>query len=181
MIRWIRKDDRSRFHTWVDEHHQALHRHALWMTGQVELASELVQETFFQAWKVRKSLRDESKVRPWLITILRRALYRELQQSARYAPDALHEEVLAEDSTDLEGLLDLARGLQCLSAAQRELLLLYALHGYSYAEISEQLEIPLGTVMSRLSRARDALRKVVSREGYADNVVPMPRYFGETL
>jgi len=181
MGHWFKQDDKQRFHAWVDEHHRALYRHALWMTGQAELAGELVQETFYQAWKSRRSLPEPGKVRAWLITILRRALYRELQQSARYEPLALRDELLVDEGTDVGGLLDLARGLQSLSAAQRELLLLFALHGYTYAQIGEQLEIPVGTVMSRLARSRAALRAALEREGDAGKVVPLVRHFSEKL
>jgi RNA polymerase sigma-70 factor (ECF subfamily) len=164
----------DRFPIWIDRHHQALYRHALWMTAQPDLALELVQETFYQAWESRHSLRDERRVLPWLLTILRRAAIREYRarcRSERQA-EALRTELPDEGcEQDLQDMLDLAQALEGLSAAQRDILLRYALHGFSYEEIGEQLSIPIGTVMSRISRARQALRRQMDQAPpAADNI-----------
>lgn len=164
----------ERFPVWIDRHHQALYRHALWMTGQRELALELVQETFYQAWESRRNLRDEGSVLPWLLTILRRAAIRE--HRARYRCERQADALRAElppggGEQDLQDMLDLAQALEGLSAAQRDILLRYALHGFSYEEIGKQLSIPIGTVMSRISRARQALRRHMDRDPpAADNI-----------
>ena len=153
----------EQFKQWVKQHNAALYRHAWWMTGSKELAKDLVQDTFFQAWKYRTSLREENKALAWLITILRRLVYKESANKTQHSLSP--EEMLSESNSDLlltpnnntDEIIDLTRQLNSLNSSQREILLLYALHGFTYEEIAEQLEIPQGTVMSRISRARKAM------------------------
>ncbi len=148
--------DKTRFTTWIRTHQASLYRHAYWMTGDADLAADLVSETYYQAWKDRAGLREEAKVLPWLLSILRHSTYREF---SRRQPVLEHDEAHAlAPEHERDALIDLARLLGEQSPAHREILLLHALHGFSYEEIGEQLELPLGTVMSRLSRARKALR-----------------------
>ena len=162
------------FVQWIDNHHAALFKHAFWMTGNRALAEDLVQETFYQAWKSRHSIDDQENPLPWLITVLRRSVYKELHQ-ARLDATALSEQHLEYESClsedDLDTLVDLGNGLMSLSARQRELLLLYSLHGFTYEQISQQLHIPIGTVMSRIARARDTLRAFYEKDK-SEKVVP---------
>lgn len=122
---------------------------------------DMVQEAFFQAWLSMESLQDSSKALPWLLTILRRTVYREQRCSYRHAETVaqLHQMDTRVTQTDAYPLMEIYSALESLSPNQREVFLLHHLHGFSYEEISTQLEIPLGTVMSRLSRARDTLQK----------------------
>jgi len=152
---------KEKFSNWIDEYHRALYRHALWMTGDTELAADVVQETYHLAWLSIKTLKDEARVFPWLLTILRRTTFRE------YKREIQHEKLVADlcslhqsnGSSSLEyELLDLSRALGMLSTSYRETLLLYALDGFSYQEIAEQMNIPIGTVMSRISRARELIK-----------------------
>lgn len=157
------KEDKQRFVDWIDRHHERLYRHALWMTGEVQLACDLVQETYYQAWKGRRQLRDPDRALAWLLTILRRNAFK---ASSMQAPPmiTLRDLGCSEGELSLDELLDLMRGLQELRPSERDILLLYALHGFSYREIGDQLQIPVGTVMSRLSRARAVLRKNMQRD-----------------
>jgi RNA polymerase sigma-70 factor (ECF subfamily) len=156
--------EKQKFTNWIDRYHGPLFKHALWMTGNRSLAEELVQETFYQAWKSRHGIENDSQPLAWLLTILRRAVYKEHQHaralSAGFAQDSIDSPAVE----DPEALLDLGRGLLSLSARQRDILLLHALHGFSYEQIGEQLNIPVGTVMSRISRARQALRGFYAAE-----------------
>ena len=122
---------------------------------------DMVQEAFFQAWLSMESLQDSRKALPWLLTILRRTIYREQRCSYRHAETVaqLQQMDTRVTQTDAYPLLEIYSALGSLSPNQREVFLLHHLHGFSYEEISSQLEIPLGTVMSRLSRARDTLQK----------------------
>ncbi len=152
------------FKQWIVQHHESVYRHAFWMTSNIDLAKDLVQDTYYQAWKHRTSLHDEKKVLPWLLTILRRIVYKEYQHPNRKLTslDTLVELdlVATTPNENIDEMIDLERELNSLSMSQREILLLYALHGFTYDEISEQLEIPTGTVMSRLSRARKAMNDI---------------------
>jgi len=132
------------------------------MTGNPDNAMDAVQETFYQAWLSIDKLQNKDKVLPWLITILRRAVYREQRYQYRQV------EVLAQLSltetelptSDAYSLVAIYDMLDKLSMQHREVFLLFYLHGFSYEEISESLKIPAGTVMSRLARARAALQKL---------------------
>lgn len=165
------------FKRWIDAHYQALYRHALWMVGETELAADLVQETYYQAWKGRHALRDESKAFSWLLTILRRGIFQEYGRASRQRVGL--SELGAQAQTlvqagDTGGLIDLARAFQRLSPSHREMILLTTLHGMSYTDIGAQLNIPIGTVMSRLARAREELAQALhATERPANNVVPL--------
>lgn len=150
----------------MKNHHVKLYQHAYWMTGNKELAAECVQECFYQAWLSRRSLREPAKAYPWLLTILRRTVFREIKsrQQLREAVDIdVAAETVSADEHDLVLLHDLTRALSMLPAQQCDLILLHALQGYDYEELSILLETPIGTVMSRLARARAALRDIIER------------------
>lgn len=150
---------------WIDRHHAAVFRHAYWMSGDRDRAADLVQETYYEAWKSLRRWNTPRQPLAWLLAILRRQAAKSFAQSQRLS--ALTTESAqgpeAAIEPDVDALLDLMTGLQRLSLEQREILLLYALHGFSYQEIAAQLDIPIGTVMSRLARARKALGPAVSR------------------
>lgn len=165
------------FECWIDTHYQALYRHALWMVGETELAADLVQETYYQAWKGRHALRDESKAFSWLLTILRRGIFQEYGRASRQriGLSELGAQALTSAQVgDASDLMDFARAFQRLSPSHREMILLNTLHGLSYTEIGAQLNIPIGTVMSRLARAREELTQALhATERPANNVVPL--------
>jgi len=164
--------EQLQFEVWIEGHHSALYKHALWMTGRSDVANDCVQETYFQAWKDRKALKDKEKVLPWLLTILRRTVYRVYSQrtnESMFVPEQFVDIVDPREMKDHESLLDLISAMRGLSEMHREVILLYGLHGLSYTEISRVLEIPAGTVMSRISRARSALDSALNSEpGYSD-------------
>lgn len=168
---------RKRLENMIDRHHPAIYRHALWLSGDRETASDLVQETYYEAWKSLRRSGAPRRELPWLLTILRRQAARAYATKSREAPvrepDAV--ECLAGPERSDNEVLDLVRGLYALSMRQRDLLLLYALHGFSYQQIAAELDVPLGTVMSRLSRARRDLERHMGRDqDAASNIVPMP-------
>jgi len=161
----LRKDKRL-FESWIQEHHSSLYRHALWMTSRSDVAEDCVQEAYYQAWRSRKSLKDETKIFSWLLTILRRVIYREYEQRANKTTCTLEDfsdsvELSVDD--DQSKILDLAKAMNTLSTVHQDILLLHGLHGMSYQEISEILDVPIGTVMSRLSRARTALDSAINQ------------------
>ena len=159
-MKWFKKNkNQSLFDVWISRYHSALYKHALWMTGNAELAADMVQETYYQAWASMDSLQEKDKAFPWLLTILRRAVYKEQRYQYKNLETIKQLEHLdnpkAGDNSHL--LLDLYYMFDRLSAKQRETFLLFTLHGFSYAEISQQLDVPIGTVMSRISRAKKIL------------------------
>ncbi|WP_353570405.1 sigma-70 family RNA polymerase sigma factor [Candidatus Albibeggiatoa sp. nov. BB20] len=170
--------ERQQFSGWISTHHPILFKQALWMTGNHELANESVQEAFYQAWQARKTLRDKTKVRAWLLTILRRVIYRHYESNSVYLKTELSDEMLADTSMQTtELMLDLNRCLQYLPLQQRELILYHSLQSLSYKQISQILDIPIGTVMSRLARARQNLKRLWDEEpsdlNQHANVIPL--------
>ena len=159
ILKLIRKS--SKFGDWIHHYHGALYKHALWMMGSHDIAQEMVQEAYFQAWLSIDSLKDENKALPWLLTILRRTVYREqrCQYRNQETLEGLRQLDLDETQSDAAALLEIYNALEYLSPKLRDTFLLHHLHGFSYEEISAQLEIPTGTVMSRISRAREALQR----------------------
>jgi len=153
---------KTQFDGWISEHNSSLYKHAFWMTGNRDTAMEAVQETFYRAWLSIDKLNDTEKVFPWLLTILRRAVYREQRCQYRHVEVVNQLMELQTDTTtaDAYSLLAIYDMLDSVSMKHREIFLLFYLHGFSYEEIGENLQIPKGTVMSRLARAREALQKL---------------------
>lgn len=141
----------------------ALRRYARGLCHDRDAADDLVQDCLERAMRKRFLFRPIGPLRPWLFRILLN-LYRNNRRQVRrqgimvpLEPDADYPEVSGNAHTRLE-LSGVAQALQDLPSEQREVLMLVALEGMSYEEASAILEIPTGTVMSRLSRARQALR-----------------------
>ena len=150
----------------VDAHYQGLYRFALSMCRSESTAKDLVQQTFLQWARKGHTLRDTSKVKTWLFT----TLYREWLSIARrekkfeeveFEPD-LHgssEDERIEDPRFDSQMLQTALGQ--LDPNYRAPLVLFYLKELSYRDIASTLDIPIGTVMSRLSRAKDILRSIL--------------------
>jgi RNA polymerase sigma-70 factor, ECF subfamily len=145
-----------------------LRRYARVLTGDVNRADDLVQDTLARAWEKRRLWAAGSDLRAWLFTIMhnvfinQRALARRDQQQLSLddggeGDAAWQIPVRAGQYTRVE-LLELVQHVGRLPADQREVLLLAAVEELRYEEIAQALAIPVGTVMSRLSRARAKLR-----------------------
>ena len=124
-------------------------------------AEDLVQQTFLAAHAHGDQLRDTTKVRAWLCTILRNEflkLVRSRRRASTISLDALGEPTAPEHSnTEIDGEAILL-ALDCLPEEFRVPIVLYFFEEMSYREIGESLDLPIGTVMSRLSRAKARLR-----------------------
>lgn len=135
-----------------------LYRYAYWLCRDRFVAEELVQETFARAWKNWDSLEDFSAVKPWLITILRNEHAR-LYERKRLDISDDDPQDLELPSNDRPGAhLELEQLVEELPPAYREPLVLQVLGGYECKEIAEMLGTTEGAVMTRLTRARQALR-----------------------
>jgi RNA polymerase sigma-70 factor (ECF subfamily) len=139
-----------------------LRRYARALTGDSASADDLVQDTVERGWSRIGQWRPDGDLRAWLFAIMHNL---HVDQLRRAAPPALELEDAdrpAAPSTASLDLRDLERALQRLPAAQREVLLLVALEEMHYEEVAAMLDIPLGTVMSRLSRGRENLRRLLA-------------------
>jgi RNA polymerase sigma-70 factor (ECF subfamily) len=142
----------------------SLRRYALGLTGNREAADDLVQETMERAWRRLAFWRGEGELRAWLFSILHNAFVDRVRADKRSPTQPLAEgDDLPARATqeDLLHVRDLDRALAQVPPDQREVLLLVSVEQMSYAEVARALGIPIGTVMSRLSRARARLRAVL--------------------
>jgi RNA polymerase sigma-70 factor, ECF subfamily len=141
-----------------------LRRYARALAGDRAAADDLVQDTLERAWAKLHLYRRGTDLRAWLFTVMHN-LYVNQVRAAR--PGLQLDEELPElaqpsrEASSLE-LRDLDLAIRRLPPDQREVLLLVALEDMSYAEAAVTLEIPIGTVMSRLARAREKLRTMLS-------------------
>lgn len=145
-----------------------LRRYAWALTGNRASADDLVQDALERAWSRLHLWRAGSDMRAWLFTIMHNVFVNGVR--ARHLEAVPLEEEALEipvRGAQEDGLLmrDLQAGLAQLSMEQREVLLLAALEGMRYEEIAEVLGIPIGTVMSRLSRGRERLRTILVGTG----------------
>jgi RNA polymerase sigma factor (sigma-70 family) len=137
-----------------------LRRYARALVGDRSGADDLVQDTLERAWAKLHLYRRGTDLRAWLFTVMHNVHVNRVR--ATRATDLLRDEMpeLAQDGAQGDALLmrDLDRAIARLPADQRAVLLLITLEEMSYEEVARTLGIPIGTVMSRLSRAREKLR-----------------------
>ena len=139
-----------------------LRRYARALVGDRDGADDLVQDTLERA--VRKfHLWRPGDLRAWLFSIMHNVFVNQLKSRKVGLDVEIDEETLAARIPTVTGtdVMDLQRALQGLAPEQREVVLLIALEDMSYADVSRTLGIPIGTVMSRLSRGRERLRKLM--------------------
>ena len=160
-------------------HLPRLRRHARLLTGDTARADDLLQDTLERAllkaalWRPELGGPDRSQaLRAWLLSLMHRVFLNQLRDERRHPheefDDALHGGQL---EPGLPLRLDLERALAALPAAAREVLLLVCVEELSYQETAAVLDVPLGTVMSRLARARERLRQLM--HGEAPRAAPL--------
>lgn len=152
-------------------HIPRLRRYARALAGDSHRADDLVQDTLERALAKFYLWRRGSDLRAWLFTIMHNVFINQLRARRELALDETAEDGLqSAPQTDPLELRDLDAALKRLPLEQREVLLLVGLEQLSYAEVSKALGIPVGTVMSRLSRGRERLRAVMSGTVTATNL-----------
>lgn len=141
-----------------------LRRYARAMLGNRAAADDLVQDTLERAWVRLSQWRVGSDLRAWLFSIMHNLRVDQLRRPAVPTQSMDEDDVgtpTRATQTDALEVRDIESALSQLPDEQREVLLLVALEEMSYAEIAEALAIPVGTVMSRLSRGRERLRQIM--------------------
>jgi RNA polymerase sigma-70 factor (ECF subfamily) len=155
-----------------------LRRYARALLRDKDRADDLVQDTIVRALQKAHLFQRGTDLRAWLFTMLHNQYVNSVRRAVRQGQNFTAEKVhLATPATQVAGLelRDLERAIQRLPEEQRTILLLVGLEGMSYEEAAQVCGVPLGTVRSRLSRAREALRQMLEpREATATrpNVVP---------
>jgi len=158
----------AEFNELVDDHGPALYRVAYRMMGDRHEAEDMVQEAFRSAWKSRERYESGRGDRAWLVSILRRRVidrWRKRPQPRVVSGDLPPEVgVPGDDPTANEYTDEMQHALNCLSPELRESLLLVVVGELTHQEAADLLEIPLGTALSRVSRARQRLREYLLAE-----------------
>lgn len=150
----------------------SLRRYARALIGERTTADDLVQDTLGRAWTHIASWRSDGNMRAWLFSIMHNVHVDQLRKSrlaVEEVPDDAFDVPTRATQADGLGLRDIDAALARLPEAQRQVLLLIALEALSYQEVARVLRIPLGTVMSRLSRGRERLRALMD-----DGTQPRP-------
>jgi RNA polymerase sigma-70 factor (ECF subfamily) len=144
-----------------------LRRYAIALAGDVATADDLLQDCMERAWKNQAAITDEGALFPWLRAILHnvnidRIRRRRRRPNETESLDAIAETLAGSCAGDGPALsMDVIRAMKRLSFEHRQILLLVGVEGLSYREIADELGVPVGTVMSRLARARERLRALL--------------------
>lgn len=181
IVRKVLQGDVNAFEKLVTEYEKSVYAIALRMTGNAEDAADMTQETFIKAYNSLQSFRGDSKFSVWLYRIASNVCLDFLRSRSRKPTVSLSveddegEEVeldVADESQSPELLLErgltrdaVRRGLQALPPDYRQILLLREIQGLSYEEIADALRIEVGTVKSRIFRARKRLCTFLIEDG----------------
>ncbi len=163
---------RQLFERCIDEHHASMYRVAFRLCGCSNTASDLVQEAYFQAWRGLNELQDTQRMRAWLFAILRNQYYK------RHRTDRRMEHLTPQTENEFEWATsrhdDAQRNIDERELVQFALdqldddykfpLLLSVMEELKVNEVAEVLEIPAGTVMTRLHRGRKKMKAIIDRQ-----------------
>lgn len=171
-----RKDPHQQFELLLRPHLKQMYRLGYRLTGNREDAEDLVQDVLLKLFPKLEEMKAIEKLSPWLSRVLYRQFVDKYRQQQRQAlnlvDDDIEEEQLAEresrsgpeDVANSELTLGmLSQAIDRLNEDQRQLILLHDVEGYSLPELREILDVPLGTLKSRLNRARGQLRESIKK------------------
>lgn len=171
----LRAGDPGAFRELFGEHHRSVYNHAFRMTGNWSTAEDVVSLAFLEAWRLRARLDADAgagSLRAWLLGIttnvarnVRRSARRYGDMLARLPKADVEPDTADEVITRMDGHEQLTAALSALDSLrkpEREVLSLYVWSELEYVEIAEALGVPVGTVRSRLSRARKKLAKLAA-------------------
>lgn len=162
------RDKHARFEQCIMPHMDAAYNLARWLAGNDPDAQDVVQEAYLRAFKFFAGFRGGDG-RSWLLRIVRNSFYDWLRQHQRREletpfDDEVHDAAAVSPGPDA-ALLEkadknlLSQAIEALPVGYREVLVMRELEGLAYKEIADVAELPIGTVMSRLARAREHLRQ----------------------
>ena len=172
LVRRAQRGDQDAFATLVDAHRHRLYTLAARELGSAADAEDAVQEALIRVWRALPRFRAEASFATWLYRICLNAVHDQRARSARGGGMPLDE--LAEPADPRDPILEaelsgeLQRALGALDETYRTAVVLYDVLGRSYAQISEVLQVPEGTVKSRIFRGRMELARLLGTVGAAD-------------
>ena len=157
------------YESWVKEHSHALYGVAYRLCGRSDLAEDLTQETFYEAWKSLDNLADRTKGKAWLFQILRHRWSHYLRdRSRRVRITTNHDFAKIVARADLIGHLTasemVSKALRQVDAPLKAPLVLLLSQGYTCSETARALGLPIGTVLSRIHRAKAVMRCYLQKE-----------------
>jgi RNA polymerase sigma-70 factor (ECF subfamily) len=155
----------------VDEHYMALYRYAYRLSGCDADAADLTQQTFLAAQANLDQLRDPAAVRSWLFTITRNNFLKSKRAQRTQRTVSLEQAAEPVDGSHVPSRIEqeeLQEVLDELPEEFRTPLILFYFQEFSYKQIARQMDVPIGTVMSRLARAKDHLRRRLLPEADAN-------------
>ena len=168
--------------TIVPEYYAGLYRFGLALAKNESEAADLTRETFLILAKNQKEIREPGKIKAWLFTTLRREFLRRIRIHKAHPEIEFQPENHEIPAIGLDALrsIDARTALAALAKIEesyRSAVELFYLGDLSYKEISETLGVPIGTVMSRLSRGKEQLRRVLATtlESTSDKIIPLPK------
>ena len=166
LVTRAQNGDRNAFSELVRTHSQGVLNVIYRMCGNMQIAEDAAQETFIQAWLRLSSYRPQSSLRNWLYRIAVNTAIDILRKEKRILPSAVDDLNLTDSEPGPEAMVASSEQTELVQSAvlslpdaSRAVLVLREFQGLSYQEIAESLEIPVGTVMSRLNYARKLLRE----------------------
>jgi RNA polymerase sigma-70 factor (ECF subfamily) len=169
LILKAQNGERNAFSELVRIHTQGVFRVVYHMCGDALIAEDAAQETFIRAWQNLSSYRPQTSLRNWLYRIAFNAGMDMLRKEKRILPNDIEEMQLEDERPGPETIVShqertamVQRAVLSLPDASRAVLVLREYEGMSYHEIAEALDIPLGTVMSRLNYARKLLKETLA-------------------
>lgn len=151
----------TQFDQLVRDHHRAVSTYARALCNDRTLAEDAVQETFLRAWRYLDSFRSTGSFEGWLLTICRRCVI----DLARRDQSNVRPIDIAGSHTNPDHSSDIFDLIAELPLAQREVLVVCGWLGYDYHDAATLLGVPVGTVRSRLHRARSALAEIIALTG----------------
>jgi RNA polymerase sigma-70 factor (ECF subfamily) len=175
----LKTETRKQFAEGLIAHLPGLRRYAMVLVGNASAADDLVQDCIERALRQHQDLRDRQRLAGWLRSILHNLYVDELRRRRSRGVEEdianlIDDGALSVPAGDPGAFRDFVAAMNALSVEHRQILLLVGLEGLNYREISEELKIPLGTVMSRLARARERLRSALESGGERPgNVTPL--------
>jgi len=166
LVTRAQSGDRNAFSELVRTHAQGVLNVIYRMCGDMQIAEDAAQETFIQAWLRLQSYRPHASLRNWLYRIAVNTAIDMLRKEKRILPSAIEDLNLTDSGPGPETLVAnsertemVQEAILALPDASRAVLVLREFEGLSYQEIAESIDIPVGTVMSRLNYARKLLRE----------------------
>jgi RNA polymerase sigma-70 factor (ECF subfamily) len=169
LFKQLKAGERTAFETIVQAHYGSVWRQHYLLCGDADLAADLTQETFLQAWRSIGSFRGQSTLRTWLYTIGARVWQRKgrplICRATMPLPKTLHTDEPEPESLALQHIQwdAITVALQSLPDDMRLALILFYRQELSHSEISEALGVPIGTVKSRIYEGVRRLRRLLNQ------------------